>query len=156
VSGEEPEVEAAAADPRAVRNPPVNVTGQNPAPASTTGTTVSGTSGAAAGVSGTTQNPTGGSATWESGTGTAAPTLASLSPTGAVANAGDFSLTATGTGFLPTSVMLFDGVNQDTTYISATQVRATIPNTSGRNAGAKPVIVMNGPVATAAVNCTLT
>ena len=155
---DEPEVEPLGADVdlHAARNPPVNINIATGTAANTAGATnVAPAGGSGAGATGTPQAPGGGSATWESGVGTA-PTLASISPTGAVSNAGDFSLTATGTGFLTTSVLVFNGVPQDTTYISATQVRATIPNTTGQTAGAKPVTVANGAVSTSAVNCTYT
>jgi len=146
VTEEEQDVEALAADVdlHAARNPPVNINVATGTAANTAGAVnVAPAGGSGAGATGTPQAPGGGSASWESGVGVTA-TLASISPTGAVHNAGDFSLTATGTNFLNTSVIVFNGVPQDTTYISATQVRATIPNTTGVAAGAVPVLVANG------------
>ena len=54
------------------------------------------------------------------------PTLASLSPAGAVAGAGAFTLTLNGTGFVPSSVARWNGADRPTTFVNSTQVRAAM------------------------------
>ena len=54
------------------------------------------------------------------------PTIASLSPTSAPAASPAFTLTVSGTGFVASTVVLWNGVPRPTTYVSATQLRAAI------------------------------
>jgi len=144
-------------EPQAVRNPPTNVNVATGNAANTAGAVnqkpVGGSDLPAPAAAN--NKPAGGAPTWESGEGVTA-TLASISPTGAVHNAGDFSLTATGTNLQPTSVIVFGGVAQDTTYISATSIRCTVANTTGVSAGAVPVLVANGVTNTAPQTFTYT
>jgi uncharacterized protein (TIGR03437 family) len=58
-----------------------------------------------------------------------APTITSLSPAFAVAGGAQFTLTVNGTNFAATSVVRWNDSDRVTTFVSATQVRATIPAT---------------------------
>jgi len=71
----------------------------------------------------------------------AVPTLTSLDPATQVAGAAGFTLTATGTNFIPSSVLYFDGAALSTTYLSETQLSATVPAAAIATAGAYPVTV---------------
>jgi len=64
----------------------------------------------------------------------APPTLSSLSPAIAAANTA-FTLTINGSGFTSASVIIFDGAALPTTFISATQVQASISATAVQNPG---------------------
>jgi hypothetical protein len=55
------------------------------------------------------------------------PTLQSLNPARVSAGMGPLTLSVTGTGFVPGSVVLWNGSSRPTTYVSATQLRAAIP-----------------------------
>lgn len=61
------------------------------------------------------------------------PVLSAMSPTTLAAGSPDTTLTVTGTGFVPTSHVDWDGVDLPTTFVSATSLAATID--SGRLAG---------------------
>jgi hypothetical protein len=78
------------------------------------------------------------------------PTLTSLNPSSATASGVAFALTVTGTNFINTSNVLWNGVNRPTTFISATQLSAQIPATDIANAGTASVNVFNPPNATGA------
>ncbi|HEY2013886.1 MAG TPA: hypothetical protein VGH38_10320, partial [Bryobacteraceae bacterium] len=54
------------------------------------------------------------------------PTISSLSPTNAMAGTGTFTLTVNGTGFVSSSVVNWNGASRTTTFISASQLQATI------------------------------
>ena len=56
----------------------------------------------------------------------AAPTISSLSPASTPAGNPDFTLTVNGTGFAPASVVRWNGAPRPTTFVSATQLRASI------------------------------
>jgi len=58
-----------------------------------------------------------------------APQLASISPTQALAGGPAFTLTATGSSFTRASSILWNGTALPTTYVSATQLTATVPAT---------------------------
>lgn len=55
-----------------------------------------------------------------------APTITSINPSFVTAGSPIFTLTVTGTGFSPTSVVQINAANRTTTYVSALQVTATI------------------------------
>ncbi len=55
------------------------------------------------------------------------PSLSNLNPASVAAGAGNTLVTCNGTGFLPSTVLRWNGVNQPTQWLGATQVRATIP-----------------------------
>ncbi|AHJ96877.1 choice-of-anchor D domain-containing protein [Hymenobacter swuensis] len=73
----------------------------------------------------------------------AVPTLTGLDPGTQVAGAASFTLTATGTNFLPSSVLDFNGSALSTTYLSDTQLSATVPATAIAMAGSYPVTVIS-------------
>ncbi|MBO2012244.1 IPT/TIG domain-containing protein [Hymenobacter negativus] len=71
------------------------------------------------------------------------PVISSLAPATAVAGSAAFTLTLNGTGFYSGSVISFNGTNLTTTFVSATQLTATVPATAVVTAGAYPVTVTN-------------
>ena len=71
------------------------------------------------------------------------PTLTSLSPTSATAGGATFTLTVNGTGFVTGSVVRWNGVARTTTYVSGTQLRASIQAADIATAGIFPVTVFN-------------
>jgi len=72
-----------------------------------------------------------------------APTLASISPNVRTAAGGAFTLTVNGTGFVPASVVRWNGAARTTTYVSATQLTASIPAGDTAFVGVYPVTVFN-------------
>lgn len=72
-----------------------------------------------------------------------APTTTSISPTSK--NIGDvgFSMTVNGTNFVAGSVVQFAGSSRTTTYVSATQLTATILTSDMATAGAYSITVVN-------------
>ncbi|MCK6545423.1 IPT/TIG domain-containing protein [Myxococcota bacterium] len=72
-----------------------------------------------------------------------APTLTTLNPSAAPQNFAGGTLTLTGTSFLPTSVVTFNGTNLVTTYVSATQVTARITTAQTAVSGSYEVRVVN-------------
>ena len=69
------------------------------------------------------------------------PTLASLSPSSAFTSAGQVTVTATGTGFVSSSVVRWNGADRPTTFVSSTQLRATISTSDLATPGAASVSV---------------
>ena len=61
-----------------------------------------------------------------SSTGNPVPVIASMSPTSDTVGAGPFTLTVNGNNFIPASVVVWGGKNLATTFISATQLQATV------------------------------
>ncbi len=55
-----------------------------------------------------------------------APTITSVNPDQFPAGGGGFVLAVNGTGFFSASIVQFNGVNKDTTFVSATELRAQI------------------------------
>jgi uncharacterized protein (TIGR03437 family) len=72
-----------------------------------------------------------------------APTLANLNPSSVLSGSGAFTLTLTGTGFVPASVVRWNNSDRPTTYMSATQLTAQIPASDIINAGTAQVTVFN-------------
>src|SRR5262249_45828763 len=73
--------------------------------------------------------PGGGTSSPQTFTSTApnpSPTLTSLSPSTAIAGGAAFTLTVTGSNFVGSSVVRWNGVDRTTTFGSATQVQAAI------------------------------
>jgi hypothetical protein len=70
-----------------------------------------------------------------------APVASSLSPTSAVAGSSGLTLTVNGSGFVSTSVVRWNGAVRTTTFVSATQLRATISATDLAAAGSAVVSV---------------
>jgi hypothetical protein len=69
--------------------------------------------------------------------------ISSLSPSSADAGTAAFTLTVAGTGFVSGSVVRWNGSNRTTTYVSSTQIRASIPAADLAAPGAYPVTVLN-------------
>jgi len=70
-------------------------------------------------------------------------TITALSHTAASTSDPAIPLTVTGTGFIAGSVISYGGVQLTTTYISPTQISATIPAALLNYTGAKDVVVIN-------------
>jgi uncharacterized protein (TIGR03437 family) len=88
-----------------------------------------------------------------------APVLTSINPNTALANSGAFTLTANGSGFAPTSVIRWNGQARTTTFVSATQLTASIPAGDLSSAGTVQVTVFTptpGGGTSSAVNFTIT
>jgi hypothetical protein len=71
------------------------------------------------------------------------PTITSLSPTTAVAGGAAFTLTINGTNFTSTSTSSWGATALATTYVSATQLTATVPASLIASAGTASVTVSN-------------
>ena len=71
------------------------------------------------------------------------PTIGSINPTSAVVGSADFTLTVTGTSFITTSVVQWNGSPKQTSYISSTQVQAQISASDLSSAGSVNVTVLN-------------
>src|SRR5207249_612663 len=68
-----------------------------------------------------------------------APTLSSLSPSSAAAGGAAFTLTATGTNFISSSVVRWNGADRTTTYVSSTRLDAQITAADIATAGSASV-----------------
>lgn len=79
------------------------------------------------------------------GGGNPVPTLATLVPSSAAAGGPAFTLTVTGTSFVPASVVRWNGAARATTYDGATQLRAAIAAADIAAAGTAAVTVFNPP-----------
>ena len=73
-----------------------------------------------------------------------APTVASISPTTAAAGSASLALTVTGTGFTSSTVIQVNSLAESTTYVSSTQVTATVPAAQLVSGGQFAVVAMNG------------
>ncbi|MBS1807004.1 MAG: hypothetical protein JST84_02300 [Acidobacteria bacterium] len=71
------------------------------------------------------------------------PTLTSLSQTSATTGSAGFILTVNGTNFVSTSKVRWNGVDRATTFVSSTQLTATIPASDLSNGGTAEVTVFN-------------
>jgi len=71
------------------------------------------------------------------------PTASSLSPSSAVARGSAFTLTVTGSNFISSSVVRWNGADRTTTFVSATQLQASIPASDIGAAGTAQVTVFN-------------
>ena len=78
-------------------------------------------------VSVVTPAPGGGSASATFAVNYPMPTLSSISPTSAQGGSSNATITATGSGFVPASTIDWNGAALGTTYVSATQLTATVP-----------------------------
>jgi hypothetical protein len=87
------------------------------------------------------------------------PTMGSISPTTTVVGGTDLVLTVTGTNFISSSVVQFNGTFLATTYINGTSLKATIPSsllTSARTANITVVSPTPGGGTTTAKTFTIT
>jgi uncharacterized protein (TIGR03437 family) len=72
-----------------------------------------------------------------------APTVGNLAPTSIASGSSAFTLTVNGGGFVPNSVVRYNGNDRVTTFVSATQVTAAITAADVANAGTAKVRVFN-------------
>ena len=72
-----------------------------------------------------------------------APTITTLTPAGTTAEGSNFVLTVTGTGFVATSVIHWNGSARATTFVNATNLQAPIAASDIANAGTPPITVVN-------------
>src|SRR5882724_8227275 len=72
----------------------------------------------------------------------AAPTVSSLSPTCATAGGPQFTLTVNGTNFVSGSTVNWNGTPLTTTFVSATQLTATVPASLIASAGTASITVV--------------
>ena len=70
------------------------------------------------------------------------PSIQTISPSSASAGGPAFTLTANGTNFASNSVVRFGGANETTTFLSSTQLTASIPASAVANSGAPLVTVL--------------
>ena len=71
------------------------------------------------------------------------PSIGSLSPSSATAGGAGFTLTVTGSGFISSSVVQWNGSNRSTTYVSSTQLTAPITASDIASSGTAQVTVFN-------------
>ncbi|MEK7832797.1 MAG: PKD domain-containing protein, partial [Acidobacteriota bacterium] len=71
------------------------------------------------------------------------PALTSISPNNALVGSGSFSLTVNGSGFVPSSSVRWGGAARTTTFVSNTQLAASIPASDLGSAGTVNVTVFN-------------
>jgi hypothetical protein len=76
--------------------------------------------------------------------GSGAPTLSSLSPSTAVHGGADFTLNCIGTGFTNTCVIVFNGGEEPTTFVSPTSVTTLVKPSLVSAAIVVPVQVVKG------------
>jgi hypothetical protein len=89
----------------------------------------------------------------------AQPTVRSISPSSAIAGGAAFTLTVTGTNFIPGSTVDWNAGGRITTYQSATRLTALITGADIASAGSVPVTVVNpspGGGTSSAVNLSIT
>lgn len=72
------------------------------------------------------------------------PALTSISPNSALQGSGAFTLTVNGSGFVPASVVRWNGQNRTTTFVSNSQLTASILASDLTSAGSANVTVFNG------------
>jgi hypothetical protein len=86
------------------------------------------------------------------------PTLTSLTPSTVSAGGAGFSLVVTGTNFDSSSVVRLNGAARTTTFVSATQLQATIPASDIAASGTASITVLRGSdsVVTGAQTLTIT
>ncbi|MBI2376349.1 MAG: Ig-like domain-containing protein [Deltaproteobacteria bacterium] len=73
------------------------------------------------------------------------PVLGGITPQEVLRGGSTFAMTLTGTGFTPTSIASLAGVPLATTYLSSSQLRATVQASSITTLGDFPVFVTNPP-----------
>lgn len=87
------------------------------------------------------------------------PTVSSITPATVMAGSGPLSLTVSGTGFLSTTTVQVGGVADVTSYVSSSQVTATVSPTQLASGAQLSVIALNGSTSSgsgAAVNLQVT
>src|SRR2546427_665854 len=71
-----------------------------------------------------------------------APTLSALAPSSVTAGGVDFALTVSGSGFVATSAVRWNGAARPTTFVSSTQLQVTIAASDIATAGTAQVTVV--------------
>ncbi|MFN0109326.1 MAG: hypothetical protein ACKVZH_10780 [Blastocatellia bacterium] len=71
------------------------------------------------------------------------PAITAINPNTVLSGGADFTLTVTGTGFVQTSVVRFNNADRATTFISPTEIRATIQAGDIINGGMAAITVFN-------------
>jgi Tol biopolymer transport system component len=71
------------------------------------------------------------------------PSISQIQPAAALVGSTSFGVTVTGTNFVPTSVVTWNGQNLSTSYVSGTQVQASVPSTNVQSPGSAQVAVLN-------------
>jgi IPT/TIG domain len=74
------------------------------------------------------------------------PTITNLSPSSAVAGGGSLTLTVTGTNFVSSATVQWNGNARTTTFVSSTQLQATITAADIASAGVARIAVSNAGV----------
>jgi hypothetical protein len=74
---------------------------------------------------------------------TFSPTLSALSPAYTASGGAAFPLTLTGTGFVSSSTVYWGATALTTSYVSSTQLTATVPASLLTSAGVEPIVVDN-------------
>lgn len=72
-----------------------------------------------------------------------APAITNVTPNSTTAGSGDVAITVNGTGFVSTSKVRFNGADLATTFVSSTQLTATIPASSLTAVGAANITVFS-------------
>jgi hypothetical protein len=86
----------------------------------------------------------------------APPVVTALEPDTVVLSAPSFTLHVVGTGFAPDAVIVFNGSDEATTVVSATEVTTGVNMDTATVAIALPVAVRNGDVVSNALDFTFT
>src|SRR5215472_15068017 len=73
------------------------------------------------------------------------PSITSLSPSSVTAGAAAQSLTISGTNFLSSSTVTYNGVAHTVTFVSSTQLTIPLSASDQATAGSYPVVVTNPP-----------
>ncbi len=95
-----------------------------------------------ANITATSPTPGGGSSEGQRFTvGNPVPAITALLPSSAIAGAEDVTLTVSGTGFVPTSVINWNTTALSTTYVSAAELTAKVPNANLASASLANVTV---------------
>jgi hypothetical protein len=81
--------------------------------------------------------------------------IGSISPVAAPEGGATFTLTVNGTGFTPSAIVRLNGSNRTTTYVSSTQLTASIPNTDITTAGTRNITVAIGSYVSAGATLTV-
>ena len=84
------------------------------------------------------------------------PLISTLSPNTTTASGNDFTLTVNGAAFIVTSGVNFNGVARTTTFVSTTQLTATVLAADILTPGTYAVTVTNGATTSNSVNFTVT
>ncbi|HET7216142.1 MAG TPA: IPT/TIG domain-containing protein [Terriglobia bacterium] len=71
------------------------------------------------------------------------PGLVSASPASAAAGSGNFTLTVTGSGFVPGAVLKWNGAERTTTFVDASHLTVAIPKADLTQAGTATLVVNN-------------